>query len=368
MTRPVILMTGVTGLIGRWTAAALTGKGVEVLALTRNAAAREAALKDWVAVHGGEGEKLRLIEADLSADPALLEGAVRPFADEITHIYSFAALMEWGLDVKAARRVNVESVETLLGLAKTLPRFERFVHITGYMLSAPPHRAALGYDMEKLLARPQKARRFFAGAYKKHGAYEISKTEADFTVRLAAREGLPVTLLHPATVLGHSETGEAHQHFGIEGFADGLAAGMLTAIPGKPGDWAPFVSIDYLARFAAEVPLSDTAMLEEYVLLDQNAPPLARTVAVIAGELGVKAPKAHIPVWMLRMVLKAGMEKRLGTSAETLAFINAYRFDTASADAAAARIGLSHAPVEEVLRKTVRYRAERQRRAERGAA
>ncbi|WP_199859977.1 SDR family oxidoreductase, partial [Thermobifida halotolerans] len=55
-----------------------------------------------------------------------------------------------------------------------------------------------------------------AQLYRDHGAYEASKTEADAAVRaLAEREGLPLSVVNPSTVIGDSITGEAGQYIGL---------------------------------------------------------------------------------------------------------------------------------------------------------
>ncbi len=174
-------------------------------------------------------------------------------------------------------------------------------------------------------------------------------------MRRAAFEGLPVTILNPATVIGSAETGEIHQVFGIEGLIDGLKRGTLSAVPGTPQAWTPLVAINYVPEFSASVPMNETDTATDYVLLNQGTPALKEMIAIIADELGVKAPKRHLPVWALRAILKSGFEKRLGTPAETLAFINDYRFDTSSAEAAAARLAIAPSDIKQALRKTLRY-------------
>lgn len=350
-----ILMTGITGLIGRWTAAALTRNGATIVAPVRNVEQRAQDLVEWICDHGGDAERLILVEGDLVTENFLEQEPLRQHLDNITHAYSFAALMDWGLPGKLAKRVNADAVQELVDWAKAQNGFQRFVHISGYLVTSPRHREAINFDPAAVALGDSNPKKPLRRLYKRLGAYEASKIEADFLVRKAAAGGLPTTILNPATVIGASDTGEAHQVFGIEGLIDGLKRGALSAVPGTPQAWIPLVTIDYVANFAAKVPLREPELSTDYVLLNQGTPTLKNMVAIIADELGLTAPTKHIPVWALKAVLKSGLEKRLGTPAETLTFINDYRFDTSSAEAAAVRAGITQADVETSLRRTLRF-------------
>jgi nucleoside-diphosphate-sugar epimerase len=267
--------------------------------------------------------------------------------------------MEWQGDWAAMRRVNVEATAELPAAAQALPHFQRFVHVSGYLVTADAFWRAAGLDRARMVAEPRYARRGFRRLARDGGAYEVTKMEADILVRRARAGGLPAVIINPATVLGHAQTGEAQQLFGIEGFITGLETGSLAAIPGRPDDWLPFVSIDYLAAFMARAPFLDWAPGQDFTILNAGSPAISRTAAIIAEELGKKAPRHFVPVWLLRPLLKAGLERKTGTPAETLGFINAYRFDTAAADRAAVELGLAQADIEETLRRSIRARQQR---------
>ena len=352
---PKILMTGITGLIGRWTAVALTRDGATIVAPIRKAESRTQELVAWISDHGGAPERLILIEGDLATENFLDEEPLRQHLKDVTHVYSFAAAMDWGLPPKLAKRVNASAVREMLDWAKAQRGLQRFVHISGYLVTSPRHREVIDFDPAALATNASNPKKQLRRLYKRVGAYEASKIEADFLVRQAAASGLPTTILNPATVIGASDTGEAHQVFGIEGLIDGLKRGTLSAVPGTPQAWTPLVTIDYVAAFAAKVPLQDAEQSTDYVLLNQGTPTLKDMVRIIADELNLRAPSRHIPIWALRAVLKSGMEKRLGTPAETLAFINDYRFDTSTAEAASVRAGIAQADIETALRKTLQF-------------
>tara|TARA_R110000824_G_scaffold118960_14_gene272089 strand:+ start:211123 stop:212217 length:1095 start_codon:yes stop_codon:yes gene_type:complete len=350
-----IFMTGLTGLIGRWTAARMTAEGHHVIALMRGAAARGDTIRHWIAAHEGDTSGLTLVEGDLERVGLGLSAEDRTRLSDITHVCHFGALMDWSRDRKRMHQVNVAATLDLLGIAAQAPRLESFVHISGYLITADAFWRAQGFSRDEIVANPRKGKKFFRHLAEHASPYEASKIEADIHVRRARAAGLPVTIINPATVLGHSQTGEAHQLFGIEGLIKGLGNGSLAAVPGKPDDWLPFVSIDYLAEFLTRAALKKEAAGMDYTLLHQGTPRLIQTLAIIADELGKKPPRRYIPLWVLRPLLKAGLDRRTGTPVDALAFINAFRFDTSSAERATVEAGLVPTDIEQALRLSVRH-------------
>ena len=367
MTRAVpekkIFMTGLTGLIGRWTAARLTGEGHQVVALMRNTAQRGDEIREWIAAHGGDVSHLHLIEGDLEIPGFGFNDIDRARLQGMTHIYHFGALMDWSADRTRMYRINVAATKELLAMAENTADFECFVHISGYLITADAFWRAHGVSRDDLVTSERRAKKFFRRFAHETSAYEASKTEADIVVRRARKAGLPVAIINPATVIGHSKTGEAHQLFVIEGLIRGLDNGSLAAIPGKADDWLPFVSIDYVAEFLARVPLQSMAVGEDFTLLHQGTPSLVETLSIIASELGRKAPQRFVPLWLLRPLLKAGLDRLTGTPADALGFVNAFRFDTSATERAAVAIGLEPSDIKQALRLSVRNFANLDRQA-----
>lgn len=350
-----IFMTGLTGLIGRWTAARLTAEGHTVIALMRQSAERGDSIRHWIATHGGDTNRLTLVEGDLEIPGLGLSASDHAQLASLTHIYHFGALMDWSQDRQRMHRINVAATAELIDLARATPTLENFVHISGYLITADAFWRAQGFERDRVVAHARTAKKFFRHLSGYASPYEASKIEADILIRRARAQGLPVTIVNPATVLGHAETGEAHQLFGIEGLIRGLSNGSLAAVPGKPDDWLPFVSIDYLAAFLARAPLKTSSIGEDFTLLHQGTPRLMATLAIIAEELKKKPPRRHVPLWLLRPLLKAGLDRLTGTPVDALGFINAFRFDTSTAERAAVEIGLPPSDIEQALRLSVRH-------------
>ncbi|MEU8896324.1 SDR family oxidoreductase [Nocardia sp. NPDC048505] len=305
------IVFGAAGFIGRALVAELLRDGRAVIAAVR-AGGRER-LVPWLAEQGVDQERLRIVDADIT-EPDL--GLAEEFSG-IRDVYNTAALMKFGLDAGQAQRVNLTGALAVVRWASAQPELRRLVHISGYRVSGGAK-----------------------GDYRS-GAYEASKADADSAVRaLAAELEVPLTVANPASVLGPG------QYFGLADIVEQLWRGKLPALPGRRDTFVPVVGIDYVARFLAAVPgLPDTAG-QAYTLLDPATPDLPDLTRLIADHLGVRAPRFSIPVPVLRLLPRALTK----ADPESLAFIAGDRYDTSAADAVASALGITHQPVDELLR------------------
>ena len=349
MSVPGIVVFGATGEIGRWLVVDLTASGERVAAVLRKPAARRGEFLSWIDRHGGDAGKIAVIEGDLTHDRLGIDDASYGTLADIRLVYNLGGRYAWGLTRVAAVAVNVDGAVRVVDFAAMLPRKPRVVHVSGYLVASGKRFAQLGLCRDVMPDWRQWSR-----LYRELGAYEASKMEGDVAVRAAAkRRGTALTIINPAAVIGHSESGEIAQTTGFAELVDQLWRGVMTAIPGTPKDWAPQVPVDYLAKFMARVPAQDTAPVAEYTVLCPDTPRFPDLIRMVAAHLGVPAPKRFIPVGVAKILLKAGLGKLTGTSGEPLSFLVPYDFDTASADAAATRIGLTRPQAAPVLEKTL---------------
>ncbi|MET9341142.1 alpha/beta fold hydrolase [Nonomuraea sp. NPDC003804] len=299
------IVFGATGFVGRALIAELLTRGQRVAA-----AVREDTLTPWLAAQGIGTAGLTVVGADLTRP---LDGL-----PEVRDVYNAAARFAFGLGVAEARAVNVTGALNVLEWAATLPGLRRLVHISGYRVSASE-------------GRPD---------YGRLGAYEASKFEADLAVRGRARElGVPLTIANPSTVIGPG------QYIGLAALVADLWNGRLPVLPGGPDVFLPVVTIDYFARFLAEIPAREAG--EDYWVLDEATPLLPELVRTIADHAGVRAPRRTVPAGLVRR-----LPRRLtGADPETLSFLSADRYPTASARAFAAAGGLEMPPVADALRR-----------------
>lgn len=348
------LVTGATGLIGRWLVPELTRLGRHVVAVVRRAAERRAEYLAWVAQHAGVAERVTLIEGDLAADGLGLDAAGRALVRTARDVFHTGAVMQFGLTREAARRANVDGTRALIDLVRARgpgePALRRFVHVSGYKIGDDRAFRALGIDPDAAYDPA-----LLAPHYARLGCYEASKMEADHLVRDAGRRGLPVTRIHPATLIGDSRTGESTQLFGLAPVIEQLSRGALKAIPGGPRHWLPLASVDLVAAVMARVPELPATLGGTYVLLDEATPRLAALVAQVSARMGVGAPRHHVPIWLVRWLMCARLVPGGAAQAEGLSFISEQDYDGSSGRALAAELGLAWPALDAALDRYVDF-------------
>ncbi|MCE7081432.1 alpha/beta fold hydrolase [Streptomyces sp. ST2-7A] len=311
------LVLGASGFIGRHLVLALDRAGVRVSTAGRSPGSHQR-LARWLARHGQDRAP-----ADLRVDftrLSLIEGE----CEDVTEIHNCAGAYRFGMSADEARRANVDTVRAVVALAARLPRLRRLVQVSGYRVG--------GQDPAPWSEERRRE------TYRTLGAYEASRVEADAVFRSEAeRLGVPWSIVNPASVIGDSVTGESDQYLGLAQTVRHLWQGTLAAVPGNTRTFVPVVAADHLARFMARLPEDETAERAAYWLMDDETPALPDLLALIAAHYRVGAPRARIPVALVRRL------PRWLTRAdpETLTFLSEDRYPTDSAHAFAAHHGLT---------------------------
>ncbi|HEU5029469.1 MAG TPA: alpha/beta fold hydrolase [Spirillospora sp.] len=310
------LVFGATGFIGRHLVLALGRAGVRVSTANRGPESYRRLVR-WLDEHG-HGEPPADLRADFTA-PSLIEDA----CGDVTEVHNCAGAYRFGMPADEARRANVDGVRAIVAFAARLPRLRRLVHVSGYRVG--------GQDPSPWSEERRRA------AYRTLGAYEASKAEADAVFQAeAARLGVPWSIVNPSSVVGDAATGESDQYLGLASTLRDLWAGSLAAVPGNARTFVPVVAVDYLARFMTLLPEDEATEGTAYWLLDDGTPALPDLLALAAEHYRVKAPRARIPVALVKRL----PQRLTKADPETLTFLSEDRYPTASASAFAARHGL----------------------------
>ena len=321
------IVTGATGLIGRWLVPELTRKNRHVLVLIRNAVSREDEYRNWVQNHGGDPALISFCEYE-AEDPTKhisdLEVA------SVRDVYHLAARYEFGLSKTEARRMMVEGSRKFFGWCADLTSLRRFVLITGYLGHV--------HAKEILAASPSKRSKMVAQSYRQRGAYETAKVEENLVLtEEAKRLGIPLTVINPSAVIGDSMTGETTQFIGPSDMARDLFRGKLPALVGTKSTFVPLVTVDYVARFMAGVPDYPETAGQSYTLLDQKTPFLPDLIRKFGQHFDVPAPKTILPKKLVALLPSAVT----GADKEVLTFLTEIPFDTQNAELQAKRMGIS---------------------------
>ncbi|MCP9956567.1 alpha/beta fold hydrolase [Streptomyces sudanensis] len=329
------LVLGASGFIGRHLVLALGRAGVRVSAAGRSRESHRR-LAGWLAGRGHDRAPADL-RADFTRTP-LIEGD----CGDVTEVYNCAGAFRFGMSVDEARRANVDSVRAVVGFAAGLPNLRRLVQVSGYRVG--------GQDPAPWSEERRRA------TYRALGAYEASRVEADAVFQnLAARLGVPWTVVNPASVVGDSTDGESDQYLGLASSVKDLWRGALPALPGDGRTFVPVVAVDHLARFMTLLPTDPATLGASYWLLDDDTPALPDLLTLVAEHYGVRAPRARVPVSLLRR-----LPRRLtGADPETLTFLSTDRYPTGPARALAARHGLAMPDTATTIRRWADHLAAR---------
>ncbi|MCB1660199.1 MAG: SDR family oxidoreductase, partial [Pseudomonadales bacterium] len=341
---------GASGFIGKFLILALVKKGHRVFALFRKPTEQFPQLIAWLATKGVVEAQIVPIQGDLSvANVGISEESWQKMAN-VSVIYHSAAMFGWNLSEQQARQVNVKGVLELLTLAQQKLSLKQVVQVSGYMLTMTQHLQKLG--IEGLAENAN-----WAKIYQQVGVYEASKIEAHFAIkRLSTQLNIPLTVIHPATVIGDSDSGElASQQPFYQTLLD-LKAGKLFAVPAGQGYRLPLVSVDYLTQFMAKVIEYPQAVNQEYVLADNTTPNLKQVLTVCAKAVAVKPPVLAIPIPVLKRLLAVDfIAKKAGMSLEMLHFFRQESLAIENTQQLASQMGLNLPNLSVALQQTAQF-------------
>ncbi|WP_327437775.1 SDR family oxidoreductase [Pseudomonas donghuensis] len=341
-------VTGGTGFIGQHLVAHLSAQGHTVRVLMRRPE-RLAALREHVASLGGNAAQVFAVSGDLQRENLGLSHVDRAVLRRARIVFHLGAQFAWGLSLQQSRAVNVEGSRQVALLAAE--QNSRLVLIGGYMLKNHQHLQNIGIDPR----RPELTN--WPAVYRQVGGYEASKLEAYFaTLQVMSAQGGEITVVHPATVCGHSRTGHILEGQPLMELIRNLVQGKLAAVPGTPEHWLPLVSVDYLVELVAACAFDPAMVGQELLALDDQTPNLRELLAQVAHPLGVKAPKHHMPLRLMKLLLSvAPIARLLNTNVEALDFIQTTRFDTAAVEQFAGRHGIAKPDIREALHHTATF-------------
>lgn len=341
-------VTGGSGFVGQHLLARLTATGHKTWVLMRNPENTER-LREQVGRLGGNPAYIHAVEGDISREGLGLSEADRQRVSSAAVVFHLAAQFTWGLTMERARTVNVQGALNVARLAAS--QRIRLLMVGGFMLQNLTHLASIGVDNE----HPENTH--WPAVYSRVGGYEGSKLESHFAViRYMQEAGADYTIVHPATVCGHSESGHILEGQPLAELVRNLAQGRFKAVPGSAGHWLPLVSVDYLVTMITRVAFDPSMANRQVLALDERTPNLQGMLQQVAITLKVKAPRRHVAIGVLRWLLTIpGLAARLAISAESLNFIQTQRFDMSHSKQLERKYQLTHPDLARTLEKTVRY-------------
>lgn len=266
---------------------------------------------------------IRLVEGDITLpNLGIASSDMESMHKLIDTVWHLAAIYDLAVPKEAAFRVNVHGTSMVNDFVKTLPYINRYMYFsTAYVAGTRE-----GVLKEDELIRPQSFKNF----------YEESKFEAEVLVEQLKSE-VPITIIRPGIVRGHSVTGETIKFDGPYFFVNMIdRLKKLPVIPfvGRSTSYINVVPIDYITNSVVYCSESEKAVGKTIHLTDPTPHPVEEVYRHMVSIITGKQPKGRMPLFLAKGALKLKvLRQRLGVEKETLDYLTwSVQFDTTQAN------------------------------------
>ena len=246
------LVTGASGFLGGRVAQLLSERGEEVTVLARPTSD----------LRHLQATPLRVVPGDLS-EVAALQAAVQ----HVTHIFHCAACSTDWAPYQTYVKANVEGTQNLLAAARQAPVLERFVHVSTTDIYGYPQIPCTEDHPFVDAGLP----------------YNQTKGAGEAAVWKAHAEGLPVTIVRPATIYGPRG----------KDFTQEIATLLrqrLMAYVGCGHATGGFTYVDNVAHAMLDAAASPRTLGQAYNLADGTNATWRDYATLFAEQLGTKPP------------------------------------------------------------------------------
>lgn len=253
-------------------------------------------------------DRFEIIKGDITKSGLAIDSQKNPDLQKaVTHVFHLAAIYDLAVPKDLAFLVNVEGTRNMNEWVKTLKNIQRYTYFsTAYVAGK---REGILYEHE--LIKPAEFKNF----------YEETKYEAEVLVD-ALKSEVPVTIIRPGIVKGHSKTGETIKFDGpyfIMNFIDRLSFMPFLPRLGKGDTVVNLVPIDYIIEATTYLTFSDKGAGKTYHLTDPKPYKVAELYEMMMTELMGKQPKGSIPIGLAKTGLNLRILRRyLGVEKEAL--------------------------------------------------
>lgn len=346
--QPVLLLTGATGQIGRVVLRRWLETGNKIVITLRDPQRQWPLLERWLLEQGVSPEGVDRVATDFAlADFGWDERAHRQL-NAVTCVVHLAASWGWRLAWAEAEEINVRASMRLHAWASRRNMAGPFVCACGFLSQVPGYLDRMGFRQRDV---------DWARAAKRWGSYEVSKIKSYLAMNPSRMKpgDMPITWVHPATVIGDARSPEVPDHAAIAGILRSIRRGMLRVVPGASADAVPWVTGRYVSEYIVAILLSLGDAMTEHLLLDPHSLSLRRSIELMSDAIGGAKPIGHAPIWLMRSMLKLPVVPRMtGVSAESLSFVVSTVPDASASVRWGVRHGVVHPDLTESMTATAR--------------
>lgn len=229
---------------------------------------------------------------------------------ETLTVWHLAAIYDLAVKAEIAWDVNVEGTRQVNNFVRNHPSIKRYMYFSTAYVAGKRE----GLLLETELIRPD--------SFKNH--YEETKFEAELLVE-ALKADLPVTIIRPGIVRGHSETGETIKFDGPYFFMnmiDRLKWMPIIPYVGKTKACINVVPIDYIINAVVYLSSKAEASGKTVHLTDPAPHPIEEVYAAMVVELTGKKPKGRLPRVLAEKGLSSiRLQRKLGVEVETIDYL-----------------------------------------------
>lgn len=269
MANELIFMTGATGVLGQDLIKELlhtTKANIAILVRAKNRKTHDDRIRKILKTSGLDsylGKRIHAIEGDVTQHKFGIKKENLAFLEKETKVfYHIAALTALNGSEKECQQINVGGTQHALELAGDLQKkgkLERFVYFSTAFVAGSVWTHCSFED--ELPSKPKFA-----------NYYESSKYQAETKVREAMARGLPVTIIRPSIVVGHSQTGEVSDFNVIYPFFKLFAHGAISKLPTHIENTFNIVPIDFVIRATVAIMKNPKSINKTFHLVAPHPP------------------------------------------------------------------------------------------------
>jgi thioester reductase-like protein len=240
-----ILVTGASGLIGRWLVNQLLERrpDSEIFLLLR--ATNYRAAPNRVNVLGRHRKRVTVVSGDVCRPKLGLGSACEPLAMRVTEIFHAAACTKFSARQEEVDAVNVRGTEHVVSFANACRNLRRLHHVSTAFVSGTLNGTILEIAMNE--------------GHDFSNPYERSKFRAETIVRRCG-ESLPVTIYRPSIVVGDSVSGATLHFRGMYQIMKASYAGLLEFVPGHCSFLVDVVPVDFVVNAMVHIGASSESV------------------------------------------------------------------------------------------------------------
>ena len=349
--KPVYFFTGFPGFIANHLIAGLLRKKsdiekIYVLVLPTMKEKAQAIIASLTEQYSKKDHTFDIIEGDITKKGLGINADKNEqLIATVTHVFHLAAIYDLAVPKTIAYQVNVEGTRNVNNWVLTLKNLHRYTYFsTAYIAGT-----RTGICKEDELIRPPGFKNY----------YEETKFEAEVLVD-SLKAKIPLTIIRPGIVKGHSETGETIKFDGpyfFLNFMDRLR--KLPAFPllGNPETVINLVPVDYITEAVLFLSHSPDGEGKTYHLTDPHPYPVTEVYKMMLKEMLGKEPKWKLSLSFVRVLLSFSyIRKFLRVEKETIDYLEWMgRFDNTIAEKDLQKAGITCPDLKKQIPSMVRF-------------